>query len=351
MLPGLVTIVVPVYNVKEYLNRCLKSIVLQTYKNIEIILVDDGSTDGSGKMCDQWKERDKRIKVIHKKNAGLGYARNSGLDISNGQYIVFVDSDDYIMPELCELSVKRMQKFNADLCYFGCIEDYEFYDKRPKKYNNLKNVKDVYENDEVINDFLTNTISQSEYESGTPKISMSAWSVMYSRKVIEENHIRFVSERDYLSEDLFFRIELCKFVKRVVTISECLYCYCHNRSSLTTNYRNDRFEAATNLYVKLVHDTREFGINSEIEKRCKRLYLNNVIACLKQTVVHRSELGSHNVKLDIIKICKNSTVKNTIKSYPMNNLPLPLKLLFLLILHQCYFLVFMLTYIRLKKTK
>ena len=67
MLPGLVTIVVPVYNVKEYLNRCLKSIVLQTYKNIEIILIDDGSTDGSGEMCDQWKERDKRIKVIHKK--------------------------------------------------------------------------------------------------------------------------------------------------------------------------------------------------------------------------------------------------------------------------------------------
>ena len=94
MQSELVSVVVPVYNVENYLNRCLDSIVSQTYKNIEVILVDDGSTDMSSSMCDEWRYRDNRIKVVHKKNAGLGEARNSGIENATGKYICFVDSDD-----------------------------------------------------------------------------------------------------------------------------------------------------------------------------------------------------------------------------------------------------------------
>lgn len=98
----LISVIVPIYKVENYLNCCVNSIINQTYKNLEIILIDDGSPDKCGKICDDFNKEDTRIKVIHKKNNGLGSARNTGLDVCNGEYISFVDSDDYIMPDLIE---------------------------------------------------------------------------------------------------------------------------------------------------------------------------------------------------------------------------------------------------------
>jgi len=102
MISGLVTVVVPIFKVEKYLNRCIESIVKQTYEKIEIILVDDGSPDNCPEMCDEWAKKDSRIKVIHKQNAGLGMARNTGIDNANGEYICFFDSDDYIHPNTIE---------------------------------------------------------------------------------------------------------------------------------------------------------------------------------------------------------------------------------------------------------
>ena len=96
MYGNLVSVIVPIYNVEKYLEKCIESIVNQTYKNLEIILVDDGSQDNCPAMCDEWTQKDSRIKVIHKKNGGLSSARNAGLEVSNGEYISFVDSDDWL---------------------------------------------------------------------------------------------------------------------------------------------------------------------------------------------------------------------------------------------------------------
>ena len=115
----LVSVVVPVYNVEKFLDRCLKSIVEQTYKNLEIILVDDGSTDTCSSICDDWAKKDKRISVIHKLNQGLGYARNTGIEAATGRYILFVDSDDYIHSELTEKCVVSLKETKADLVMFG----------------------------------------------------------------------------------------------------------------------------------------------------------------------------------------------------------------------------------------
>lgn len=101
----LISIVVPIYNVQDYLERCIESIILQTYKNIEIILVDDGATDNSGKICDEYLKKDERIKVVHKENGGLSDARNVGKENANGKYIAFIDSDDYVRTKLCRSSI------------------------------------------------------------------------------------------------------------------------------------------------------------------------------------------------------------------------------------------------------
>ena len=115
----IVSVIVPVYNVEDYVERCVNSISSQSYKLLDIILIDDGSTDSSGIICDKLAQRDNRIRIVHKQNEGLGYARNSGLDIAKGQYIFFVDSDDYIMPDIIAILVDSIMKYKADIACCG----------------------------------------------------------------------------------------------------------------------------------------------------------------------------------------------------------------------------------------
>ena len=118
------SVIIPVYNVEKYLDECVNSIVNQSYKNLEIILVDDGSTDKSGAICDEWRDRDSRIKVIHKANAGLGYARNSGIEVAEGDFVAFVDSDDFIDKDMYQdlMSIAISEK--SDIVYSGGFDKY-----------------------------------------------------------------------------------------------------------------------------------------------------------------------------------------------------------------------------------
>lgn len=111
----LISIIVPVYNVEKYLKECIDSVISQTYKNLEIILVDDGSTDKSGEICDEYSKKDSRIKVIHKENGGLSDARNVALDIAKGEYIGFVDSDDYVEKDMFETLYKLAEEHNTEI--------------------------------------------------------------------------------------------------------------------------------------------------------------------------------------------------------------------------------------------
>ena len=116
----LISIVVPIYNVEKYLEKCINSIIIQTYKNIEIILVNDGSTDSSGKICDIYLKIDKRIKVVHKKNGGLSDARNVGIENAKGKYIAFIDSDDFLDSDFIEILYNLIIEYNADVSCCKC---------------------------------------------------------------------------------------------------------------------------------------------------------------------------------------------------------------------------------------
>lgn len=114
----LISIIIPVYNVKPYLNRCILSIVHQTYTNLEIILIDDGSTDGSGEICKQWEKRDKRIRCIHQENAGISAARNTGINVAHGDFLGFVDSDDYVEEDMFEYLLTNKSPGGITICGF-----------------------------------------------------------------------------------------------------------------------------------------------------------------------------------------------------------------------------------------
>ena len=128
MEKDLISIIVPVYKVEPYLDRCIQSIVNQTYKNLEIILVDDGSPDNCPVMCDTWAQRDTRIKVIYKKNSGLADARNMGLEVAKGTYLTFVDSDDYVDERFVECLYAQIQESDAQI---SCVDLQKFNDENP----------------------------------------------------------------------------------------------------------------------------------------------------------------------------------------------------------------------------
>lgn len=144
-----VSVVVPVYNVEEYLERCIESIRNQTLEDIEIILVDDGSPDNCPKICDEFAEKDSRIKVVHKKNAGVAAARNSGLEIATGEYIAFVDSDDYIDKNMYQRMMEKVQEYDCDLVMCDCVKEYgdhqEIYTHNIRgNFYNLSQLREEY---------------------------------------------------------------------------------------------------------------------------------------------------------------------------------------------------------------
>lgn len=128
----LISLLVPIYNVASYVDRCVGSLVNQTYSNLEILLVDDGSTDGSGALCDEWVKKDSRIHVVHKENGGLSDARNAGIKRAAGAYLAFIDGDDYIAPEYCEKLYQALAAHDADISL--CNICYEWADGRRKDY-------------------------------------------------------------------------------------------------------------------------------------------------------------------------------------------------------------------------
>ncbi len=319
----LVSVIVPVYNVEKYLDRCIESILAQTYPNTEIILVDDKATDSSGEICDTWAQRIDKITVVHKeKNEGLGFARNTGIEHANGDYILFVDSDDYIAPELCEKAISRLENSNADICYFGHKKDRN----GAIEESDLSALKDEYTGSEIVDLFLLNTLAQDINESGAARIGMSAWRILYKAETIKGNNLRFYSERDCLNEDLFFRIHVVKCIKKVSVIHENLYYYCYNGASLSTGYRKDRFEASKRMYQQLLEETRSFN-DPKILTRCSRAFMNNLLVCIRQEIKYKNKVGSVADKR-LKEYCNDPVVQQVLTDYPIKKMALQPRLLY-----------------------
>lgn len=167
-VPSLISIIVPVYNVEEYLPRCVDSLISQSYQKIEILLVDDGSPDKCGDICEEYAKKDKRVKVIHKKNGGLSDARNKGLDIAAGDFIMFVDSDDWIDEKTCEVVLNYINKYKVDIVSFGYVnvltngQMNKQITKKPRIITPSEGIKELIIAHDVINNFVCNKIFKKE---------------------------------------------------------------------------------------------------------------------------------------------------------------------------------------------
>lgn len=211
----LISIIVPIYNAEKYLPRCIQSILNQTYKNIEVILVDDGSHDKCSEICDEFAKNDKRVKVIHKRNGGISSARNAGLDIAEGKYIGFVDNDDYIEPHMYEKLLKVLIKSNTDfaMCdYFNVDES-----------GNILNLPGVqYNKNEVI------TFEKIQSKSGYNNYNILVWNKLFKSYMFEK--VRFPDGK--LSEDYFIAPKLYH-ERTSVCIKDKLYYFTFRQNSVS----------------------------------------------------------------------------------------------------------------------
>lgn len=254
----MITVIIPVYNVEKYLERCLDSVLMQTYTNLEIILVDDGSTDSSGLICDKYAEKDARIKVIHKKNGGLSSARNIGLDNATGEYIGFVDSDDYIHFDLFQKCINRLKNTGADVCMFSHFT----VNESGSISHQLPFAKDFYQGEEITQNIFPKFFGKTNQDS---EVEGFVCRQIFKREII--GAIRFRNEREYFAEDIVFDLEVYPKVSRFCVIDEPLYYYYYVQTSLSNQYRKNIFQKLERLLLFMetfIYDSSLIDIKDRI---------------------------------------------------------------------------------------
>lgn len=233
----LVSVVIPIYNVKKYLEKCVASVLNQEYRNIEVVLVDDGSTDGSGELCDLYASRDKRIVVLHNTNSGPSAARNSGIKAAAGDYILFVDSDDYIAPQLISTVVKKAAETNADIVMFNA-ESVDENGGHIEYFNAFQN--------EFNSDFLN-----------MPQVLLSLpalWNKLYRRELFMNNNV-FIPENICIGEDFTVNTQLLSLSRKTDYCNEALYYYVQHGNSLISGTFEDKTKALRNEDVLVACQT------------------------------------------------------------------------------------------------
>lgn len=228
---SLISIIVPVYNVEKYLKKCVDSIVNQTYKNIEVLLIDDGSTDNSGKLCDDIGKSDRRISVYHKENGGLSSARNYGIDRAKGEYIGFVDSDDYVDKEMYSYLYHLIKDNDADL---SMCRNADVYNERVFNDNKKKEV------------FIVDREKAIDYVLKAEIASVSAVNKLYSRSIFDS--IRYPENKTL--EDAFVIVEILDKCEKIVIGTEQKYYYVHRSDSITTERFSRKNLDAIEAYEK-----------------------------------------------------------------------------------------------------
>lgn len=337
-----ITIVIPVYNVEKYIDRCLNSVVNQTYDNLEIILVDDGSPDNCPKICDDWTKKDKRIKVIHKKNAGLGMARNTGIDYATGEYICFFDSDDYVDLNLISRAYYTIKKYSADVVIYG-IKSVSETGKILSADIPMSD-KELYIDDEVHSFILPNMIANDPASGKKLGFNMSSSGAMYSLKLIKNNHWHFVSEREFISEDFYSLLDLYKYVKRVAVLHEAFYFYCYNKNSLSHVFDPNRYKRICYCYSGMVIIAEKCNYPSEVKICLDSQFLGSVICSMKLIVASNEDPKK---KYDAVcAIIRDDFLQNVLTQMDTKNETKQRKILIFSLKHKMYKMVYLMLKIK-----
>ena len=301
-----VSIIVPVYNSEKYLRMMIESVLKQTFTDFELILVDDGSTDSSAAIVDDYSTKDERVKAIHKHNGGVSDARNCGIEYARGRFIAFWDSDDYIFPNSIEVMMKEIRDFDL-LITSPVYSPRDKVERLPRK------------------DTIVTVIEGKNEQMGEvfPLVDMSelamVWAMFFRKSLIEDNNIRF---RKIQSEDTLFCYEYIFHCKSIKHVDFSGYCYIHNSGSLTSSHKcvaeMDWIEKRYNLYQEIWH---KFHVDVENNQQYKDAVFNRFAIRLSAFLLkgyHRDTRVSRKERLNRWKQVAKSEVFKGIKSVKIN---------------------------------
>lgn len=338
-----VSIAVPIYNVDRYVDRCIRSLVNQTYQNLEIILVDDCSLDNSSQICDNWAARDTRIKVIHKKvNEGQGVARNDALALASGEYICFIDGDDYIESDTIECLVEAAWRETAEVVVFGMKN---VTPSGEKVLELIPRVGDkTYRGQAVLSEFLPDFLGPAPNGNGEPIFYLSSCVLMYTVNKLKSVGWKYISERQIISEDVYSILDLFNEISSVTVVPKPFYCYCINDASFSRRYTPDRYAKVKHFYLETVKLCKDKNYSEDIVTRVCSPYLAYTLATLKQEA--RSPFPLKKRWHIVREILDDEVLQKVLYQTRKNHEGLKKRIVFFLIRKKCHLLSFILFWLK-----
>lgn len=331
------SVVIPVYNVERYLDSCVSSVLNQTLNDIEIILVDDESPDNCPILCDEYAENDSRVKVVHKKNGGLGFARNTGLEVAAGEYVTFLDSDDFVDRDAYESLIDLIESYDADVLY------YKF-----SRFTDVAEIGETIKSDSVIvydekdvKSLMLDIIAAPLSSKTDRNIQCSSCTAIYRSSILKNNNVRFHSERELISEDLIFNLDFLSHANRAVYNMTRYYHYRINEVSLTQTVRTDRVEKNLALYEFINAHIPFWNLDSdEGKERNQRLF----IGLSRSSVKHLLRSSYPHKRQWFNEIFDMSIWAELYEDFNWRKLPVYQRLFFILCCRKCWFGIKLLSY-------
>lgn len=304
----LISVIIPAHNVEKYIRKCVDSILEQTYKNIEIIIIEDNSNDNTNFICNQYAKKHDNIIVIHENNKSAGKSRNTGINLAKGKYIMFVDADDSIEKQMIELLHQEITSNDASAVFCAYSEERKL-EKRRIFEEGKKSC--IYDRNEIVNSIIYNTIYVENDKKELPLYAV--WAGLYDLDIVKENKIRFLNENQCYSEDSIFNFEfLCKSSK-IVIINKALYNYnMDNMNSICSSYnkRLNYLDEWRNYLLKIANKNK---IDRETTNlKINKMYLDCTIIRIKQEILIK-EKSFGEKKTEIKNILSNEYLKGILK--------------------------------------
>ena len=346
------SIIVPVYNVENYLERCINSLRKQSLEDIEIILVDDGSTDSSLEICKKAEDEDSRIKVIHKVNEGAGMARNSGLEIARGEYIGFIDSDDFVEENMYETLCAKADKYGSDLVLSGVlfVDGNMFSEDGECSRKTYFDTDTHFETEQSLKILRMGIVGATPDDCDDSKYGMGIVKNLFKNEIIKKNNIVFESEREMISEDALFMIDYISYIEKATGIPEAFYNYCRNENSISKSYKKDRLEKSL-VFVKQV----EKRFQKDIDPDTYKIYIYRFWQAMCRVLCSQEIMFAidNNVKFSDLKkrlklVCTTPLTVTALKRYPINTLPFKQRVFAYALKYRMYFLMKVLVKLRSK---
>lgn len=302
-----ITVIMPVYKVEKYVSKAIECILNQTFKNFEFIIVDDGTPDNSGKICDEYAQKDSRIQVIHQENAGAPAARNRAIDIAKGKYLYFMDSDDWAEPEMLQEMYDLAEKNEAELVVTGFY--IETYYSDDEKYTQIQTEEPM--------DFLTQqSFRENAYKLFDKNLLYSPWNKLYSAKYMSDNNLKFPQT---WMDDFPFVLSFIRDVKKVVFNPKPYYHFMRARAeSETAKYKSTLYEKREEEHQWMLDLYKYWDIKDDAKKAAARemvfrRYIERVVGCIENVTNPNCTLSKKERKAEIKRILNNPNVSEALK--------------------------------------